>query len=240
MATLSIGIEAIACWAHGVDCQDFDGWVHGNVQPGEGVAPALKSLPPVKRRRLNALGRAAFHCAQQVCGDLQPAGSIFISDHGELTRSVQLLRSVVDDQPLSPNQFSLSVHNAIAGLYSIFEERTAPTLALSAGSEGLGAAFIEAAMMLETVGDPILLVAYDEPVPMPFAAHIDDNPPVIVAGALRMSRRGDRMLECVRRPAQGMHVALWDQIRRLFAWLADPRDALSLTTEATSWTYTIR
>jgi hypothetical protein len=44
---------------------------------------------------------------------------VFASRHGDVARSMDLLGALVSDQPLSPTGFGLSVHNAIAALYSI-------------------------------------------------------------------------------------------------------------------------
>jgi hypothetical protein len=58
---------------------------------------------------------------------------VFASRHGDVARSMDLLGALVGDQPLSPTGFGLSVHNAIAALYSIARGHRGNYLALAAG-----------------------------------------------------------------------------------------------------------
>ena len=53
--------------------------------------------------------------------DQPPMPLVYASRHGETTRNFALLSDTAEQQPLSPTQFSLSVHNAIIGLWSIFQ-----------------------------------------------------------------------------------------------------------------------
>ena len=84
---------------------------------------ALAEIPAMQRRRIERLGRMAIQAACW-CEDGQGADSqvplVFASRHGDVARSMDLLGSLVADQPLSPTGFGLSVHNAIAALYSIY------------------------------------------------------------------------------------------------------------------------
>ncbi|MEY2840859.1 MAG: hypothetical protein RJB60_3158, partial [Pseudomonadota bacterium] len=44
---------------------------------------------------------------------------VFASRYGDATRSLAMLGDLVNQQALSPSSFALSVHNAVAAIYSI-------------------------------------------------------------------------------------------------------------------------
>jgi hypothetical protein len=73
---------------------------------------------------------------------------VFASRHGDVARSMDLLGALASDQPLSPTGFGLSVHNAIAALYSIARGHRGNYLALAAGQATVEAACLEAAGLL--------------------------------------------------------------------------------------------
>jgi hypothetical protein len=94
--------------------------------------------------------------------------TVFCSRHGECMRSVELLADLADGQPLSPASFSLSVHNAAAGLFSIARQDQASHAALAAGHAGIEHAVIEACGLLADGAREVLLVAYDGVLPALF------------------------------------------------------------------------
>lgn len=174
----------------------------GGLWLGEGE-PDVSFLPAMQRRRLSPLARAAFAVARPCLGDAEPVPLVCSSAHGEMRRSVELLSTLADDQPLSPMSFSLSVHNAIAGQLSIALDNRAPVLALAPGDEGLAAALIEACGLLWEGAERVVVVWYDEPLPQPyhvFGAHEPQRPAAL---ALRLGRgdSGGAALHLDRQPA---------------------------------------
>lgn len=141
-------------------------WAGAAAGPEDGVAPVM---PAALRRRLRYGGLLA---AEAVFG-LEPFQGeprlVFCSRHGEFQRNLNLLRQLVAGEPLSPTDFSLSVHNAIAGLISIATANRAGHTAIAAGRESFQAGLLEAAVLMATAPDrPVLLVHYDEPLPTPY------------------------------------------------------------------------
>ncbi len=141
---------------------------------GQPVAPKVDFVPPLLRRRLSTLSRSALAVAADCLGgaaaDSTPAQThdcrtIFASPHGEVGRTVELLQQLATGEPLSPNGFSLSVHNTASGLYAIATGNRAASTALAAGRDTLPLAFIEAAGRLARDPAPLLLVFADEPLP---------------------------------------------------------------------------
>jgi hypothetical protein len=125
-------------------------------------------MPMLLRRRLGKLGQLAVSAAYEA-GAMPPVRYVFCSRHGEFGRTLGLLRGVALGEPLSPAEFSVSVHNALAGLLSIATKATGGHTALAAGADSFAYGLVEAAASLAAAPDePVLLVYYDEPLPAPF------------------------------------------------------------------------
>jgi hypothetical protein len=127
--------------------------------------PALPQVPAMQRRRLSPLTKIAFDVAfsQPVAADTP---LVFASRHGDLHKTLELLTDVVQQQALSPTQFALSVHNAIVGQYSIFQQHQAPHSAVAGGDSSLHYAVLEAVgLMTDPQVSEVLVVYADQPVP---------------------------------------------------------------------------
>lgn len=127
--------------------------------------PALPQVPAMQRRRLSPLTKIAFDVAfsQPVCADTP---LVFASRHGDLHKTLELLTDVVQQQPLSPTQFALSVHNAIVGQYSIFQQHQAAHSSVAGGDSSLHYAVLEAfGLMTDPQITEVLVVYADQPVP---------------------------------------------------------------------------
>jgi hypothetical protein len=121
------------------------------------------------RRRLSPLARMSLHVAHACAEGLSQLRLVFASRHGELNRTMDLLRQLAHDEPLSPTAFSLSVHNTAAGIFSIVRRDRSPATAIAAGDETLGCALLEAYCQLEAdPALPVLVVYADEPLPEPY------------------------------------------------------------------------
>jgi hypothetical protein len=81
-----------------------------------------------------------------------------------LRRTTDILRSISAGEPVSPTAFSLSVLNAMTGVFGIARGDRSAASAISAGAETLGYALLEAHAQYATQPDsPVLLVYADEP-----------------------------------------------------------------------------
>ena len=86
---------------------------------------------------------------------------------------MELLISVVRNEPLSPTNFGLAVHNATAGLFSIARKDQANHLALAAGQSTIEHGVIEACSLLADGASQVLLVSYDNCLPPLFSPYED-------------------------------------------------------------------
>lgn len=119
---------------------------------------------------------------------------IFASRHGETTRSFQLLCDVAAHEPLSPTAFGLSVHNAIAGQWSIIRKETQETIALAGDEDMLEHAIQEACLVIAAGAPQVLIVLAEEAPPTGYKPWIDDVPFSYVV-ALRVSAGTDWRLD---------------------------------------------
>ena len=141
-----------------------------NVSPlymsrAEETVPALEQIPAMQRRRLSGIAKLALNSAIQSLNAESVDYIVWASQYGDEHKTLKILADVLQDQTPSPTQFSTSVHNAIAGLYSILCQDATPSTSLAASwSEAL----IEAYAWLKTTPKPnarVLLVYYDDALP---------------------------------------------------------------------------
>jgi hypothetical protein len=121
-------------------------------------APTAK-VPLNLRRRVSPLGQAALRCAWNL-PDASRARMVFASRHGEFGRTLSILDAIAAHAEVSPADFTLSVHHALAGLLSIAQSNRHGHTAVAAGSESFGFGLMEAVTSL--VEHPA------EPLPAPY------------------------------------------------------------------------
>lgn len=171
-------------------------WARGPAKlPSQRVqrVPTMTEMPPMMRRRVDRLGRLACQVAywcQQTSGD---APLVFASRYGDADRSLSLLGDLIQQQALSPTGFALSVHNAIAALYSIARGDTRNVVVVAAGRASVTAALVEAVGLIADGESEVLVVCYESPLPDHYA-HFHDESACEFAWAWRVagpSREGD-------------------------------------------------
>lgn len=148
------------------------------------------------RRRLSTLSRVALKVAHD-CVAADAARVVFASRHGELRRTTDILRAISAGEPVSPTAFSLSVLNAMTGVFGIARGDRSAASAISAGAQTLGYALLEAHAQYATQPDsPLLLVYADEPAD-PAYGTIEDEVPGGAIAILLESESATGELTCV-------------------------------------------
>ena len=171
-------ISRWAAWTPGVhDLQGWREWIKGKRMSGFDKQPDVSFLPPLLRRRLDHVGRMALHVIWRCAEDHENLLLVYASRHGTLSRTVELLNDLARDEPLSPSTFSLSVHNSVAGLFSIFRSDTSPAIALAAGAMTLPAALLEGIGILGESGRPVLVVYADDLPPHEYQRYMTPEEP---------------------------------------------------------------
>lgn len=190
-SVIDFNIAQWRAWAPGLESvDDWQVWSRQPVMlPSSDGAPDVSFLPAMQRRRLSRLARMAFSVGWPLAEGQPNLPLVFISRHGETPRTFEILKDLAADQPLSPTQFSLSVHNAVIGLWSIMRGETSEMTALAANGDGLEHGVLEAAALLNEGAPAVLLVIAEEQPPQVYTPWVDDVPFPYAVGLLLT--RGD-------------------------------------------------
>ncbi|MBA6409813.1 MULTISPECIES: beta-ketoacyl synthase chain length factor [Pseudoalteromonas] len=138
----------------------------------------LSWVPAMQRRRMTSFIKMALFSAHQVStqGNYVNLPSVFSSRHGDFHKTSNLLVDVVNDQPLSPTGFGLSVHNAASGLFGIIQGNTSATNAIAAGAESFIYALVDGFVRLaDNDQQHMLIVHTDETLPDIYAQYADEQ-----------------------------------------------------------------
>lgn len=131
--------------------------------------PSPDMLPPAERRRAGRLLRVAVAAAAEAGGD-EAAGlvAVFASSGGDGDNCHAICSALAAPaREVSPTRFMNSVHNAVAGCWSIAARCREPSTALCAHDGSFAAGLLEALAEVRTRGTPVLLVAADGDFPEP-------------------------------------------------------------------------
>lgn len=167
---------------------DWRNAIANDVLPASEEVPACP-VPVMVRRRMTALGRLALTALAQV-SPKDEESVVYASSWGEVGRTAQLVGDVVaDPQAMSPAGFSSSVHNAIAGIASIWQKNHAAGPAVTAGTLTTEASLIQCAAMLAAGAPSVILLRYDEPLPELWQTrqHRYETPARMFAWAMRLT-----------------------------------------------------
>ncbi len=176
-----------AAWAPGLTTPEaWTAWASAPFAPTGLDVPSLSDVPAMARRRIERLGRLAYHVASSCQGERKGMPAVFASRHGDVARSVELLSTLAAGETLSPTSFGLSVHNAIGGQYSITRQDPSNVVSIAGGPTTAEAAVVEAFGLLRDGNPEVLLVVYDVSLPSAYAQYADE-PAADFAWAMRLS-----------------------------------------------------
>ena len=196
MAELIFSIAAYAA----IGLRDRDSDV---LWPQPGDAAVRSPVPNLLRRRLTPIGQAALRAAWAL-PRLEDARFIFASRHGEFDRSLTMLQHLAAGENPSPADFSLGVHNALAGLLSIAARNQAGHTALAAGVDSFGFGLMEAAAgLIERPDQPSILVYFDPELPAgyPDPTPVRPDPALALAVLVVPPRDAPRQIAMTATPA---------------------------------------
>ena len=242
---IELRIEAWRAWAPGLaSSADWQAWAESpQAVPDDGQAqPGCSFLPALQRRRLGRLARMALETAWPLCGESEQLPFVFGSRHGETPQTLALLSDIADQQPLSPTQFGLSVHNAIAGQWSILRSQRGESAAIAGEADTFEHAVLEGALQL-AAGAPSALVVVAEELPPPAYAQWITDVPFSYAVALRLGTvagkatpaGGDWRLEQSR--GDGAAPCVWPHALDFLRALLTRETSLQHTWKARRWNW---
>lgn len=183
---ITFDISQWRAWAPGLSTlAAWQSWANGQQPPGSDAAvPDVAFLPAMQRRRLSHLARMAFAVGWPLAEGHAQLPLVFVSRHGETPRTFSILSELAAGEPLSPTQFSLSVHNAVIGLWSILRGSTCEMTALAAAGDGFEQGVLEAAALLGEGAPAVLLIITEETPPPAYGPWIEDVPFAYALGLL--------------------------------------------------------
>ena len=161
----------------------LDGWATARevlagrraFEPSPTVAPAAASLPPAERRRATAVIRlavAAAAAAVESAGIADPSRlhSVFASADGDGAVIGSILTALAGaERVVSPTQFHNSVHNSPAAYWAIGSGIGGASTSLGGWDGAFASGLLHAAAKAAARDEPVLLCAYDAPMPPPLS-----------------------------------------------------------------------
>jgi hypothetical protein len=170
------------CYVHGVSVfgPGLTLWpaarpvLRGDAKPTAGLAPppAPALLAPNERRRAGLPVRLALAVCEEAVAmsGLAPGAlaGVFASANGEGAVVHGLLETLAGpDRLLSPTQFHNSVHNAVAGYWSIGTRSMQPVTCVACHDWSFAGGLLQAVASCRAGPRPVLFCAYDAPIPAP-------------------------------------------------------------------------
>ena len=162
--------------------------------------PILKPdmLKPNERRRTSNTIKLALQAIHDGLGPRSLSNdlaTVFASAEGDMEIVDSICRALdTTDRPVSPTHFHNSVHNAPAGYASIAAGSKNASTSIAALNGSFAAGLLEAAVQTCTDRQPVVLVAYDYPVPFPLSAAIPITQPFAVCLLISADPKAQRNL----------------------------------------------
>lgn len=175
---MKVYINNINVWLQGLtEANDLALWANNKLPlPEEFTPPKPQYYPKGQLRRLSPFSKVAMHCLDipQALSNNLPL--VFASQHGDLAKTVKLIKDTALAEDLSPTQFALSVHNATTGLFSIATNNTAATTTISAGKNTFIEGLLEASMQCQQQSSSVIYNYCDFNVPQEYLQYEQEMP----------------------------------------------------------------
>ena len=141
-------------------------------------------LPMMTARRLSGGSRAAVECGLALLARQPVDAVVFTSRHGELERNLRILTTLAGQQPLSPTDFAMSVHNSAVGSLTIAAKAPLVSTSIAAGMDSFQQGLIEVTALHQAGYHRVLLVDFEGTLPdyyLPWLPETRFNAPYAVA-----------------------------------------------------------
>lgn len=156
----------------------------------DGSYEFLHEVPAMQRRRLSSLAKMALNTARAALLGQAPVDYIVWSSRfGDEKNTLQILQDIAQLQSPSPTQFSVSVHNAVAGLYSILFQDDTPSTSLSSHANAIwqDAVFEAYSFLKSQHKSRALIVYYDQPLPPIYQDEVAMTAPLCIAACISLA-----------------------------------------------------
>ncbi len=234
MPTMRIQVDSWRFWAP--ESSDPTMWLQHWRAAGakaQVAIPDVAVIPPIQRRRASRLSKMVLSTALDVANGQEIDYSIFCSQHGEIVRTREILKTISEGVEISPTAFAQSVHNTGSGLYTIIAKSNAPSTSIASGPNTFAFGWIEAqAYLANNPRHKVMLVDCDEVLPKEYQqfseqVHCDH------ALAMILSVDGEAGIE-MNRTSPGEESYL-PQGPQFLAWLLSDDAVFSISTDHQGW-----
>jgi len=169
----TVAIVGLGLWTAGFP--SAAAWASGTPDL-QAQKPLGKALDKVNRRRAGPLGRALADVVAEAIAaagaDMSLVPTVIGSSIGEAATMIGLLDELWrHHNPMSPADFTMSVHNAASGLISISNKNRGMTTSLAADENTPAAALLEGIGLVLTRNTAVVVACGDEPAPPTLVQH---------------------------------------------------------------------
>lgn len=161
------------------DADEWQAWSRRSdaIDPAAPLAK-LTDLPMMTARRLNSGSRLAVDLGLMMLRKHRIDAVVYSSRHGELERNFRILQALEAEQPVSPTDFAMSVHNSAVGNLTIAARQPVVSSSVSAGMDTFQQSLCDVLSLLHAGYSRVLLVDFDGLLPDFYHAGLPPQMPV--------------------------------------------------------------
>ena len=197
----------------------------------------LTDLPMMTARRLSSGSRLAVDIGLAMLRKHQIDAVVYSSRHGELARNYRILQALAAEEPVSPTDFAMSVHNAAVGNLTIAARQPIVSSSVSAGMDTFQQSLCEVLSLLHAGYSRVLLVDFDGVLPAFYHAGLPPQMPIWPYALALVMEAGDRLCCETRGGSEGEEPALPQSLQFLRHYLNDAPQ-FTLSGERLQWQWT--
>jgi hypothetical protein len=197
----------------------------------------LTDLPMMTARRLSSGSRLAVDIGLAMLRKHPIDAVVYSSRHGELERNYRILQALAAEEPVSPTDFAMSVHNAAVGNLTIAARQPIVSSSVSAGMDTFQQSLCEVLSLLHAGYSRVLLVDFDGVLPAFYHAGLPPQMPIWPYALALVMEAGDRLCCETRGGSEGEEPALPQSLQFLRHYLNDAPQ-FTLSGERLQWQWT--
>ena len=165
------GVKNWAAWSPAIKTnEEWLAWSQNPFSPIGSESPKVEGMQSINRRRLRRLGSMALETTYRLPETSAPI--VFCSKYGESDRCYELLKELTETGIVSPQSFSLAVHNAIPSLYTIDRKINPNVIAISSDAEVLSA-LLEVQGLFASGEEMVRIIVAEDSVPEVYKHYCD-------------------------------------------------------------------
>lgn len=205
------------------------------------AAPLAKptDLPMMTARRLNPGSRQAVDLGLAMLRKHRIDAVVYASRHGELERNYRILEALAAEEPVSPTDFAMSVHNSAVGNLTIAARQPIVSSSVSAGMDTFQQSLCEVLSLLHAGYSRVLLVDFDGQLPAFYHAGLPPQMPVWPYALALVIEAGEALSCETHGKSAGEEPALPQSLQFLRHYLSDEQ-RFTLPGERLEWQWTRR